>query len=80
MRAAKVQASLCISAVSPEPPLLAHTNMYIGNKVNKNTPQPLYQTIHYNTVLDIARSSVRPQLGSEIPFPIEFVNVALDIA
>ena len=26
MRAAKVQASLCIRAVSPEPPLLAHTS------------------------------------------------------
>ena len=26
MRAGKVQASLCISAVSPEPPLLAHTS------------------------------------------------------
>ena len=26
MRAAKVQASLCIPAVSPEPPLLAHTS------------------------------------------------------
>ena len=26
MRAAKVQASLCIRAVSPQPPLLAHTN------------------------------------------------------
>ena len=26
MRAAKVQASLCIRAVSPEPPLLTHTN------------------------------------------------------
>ena len=26
MRAAKVQASLCIHAVSPEPPLLAHTS------------------------------------------------------
>ena len=26
MRAAKVQASLCICAVSPEPPLLAHTS------------------------------------------------------
>ena len=27
MRAAKVQASLCIRAVSPEPPLLAHTSI-----------------------------------------------------
>ena len=26
------------------------------------TPQPLYNTVHYNTVLDIARINVGPQM------------------
>ena len=30
-------------------------------KIN-NTPQPLYNTVRYNTVLDITRISVGPQL------------------
>ena len=28
----------------------------------ENTPKPLYNTVHYNTVLDITRISVGPQM------------------
>ena len=34
----------------------------IQMKFQKDTPQPLYNTVRYNTVLDITRISVGPQL------------------
>ena len=34
----------------------------ISEKRNSVTPQPLYNTVRYNTVLDITRISVEPQL------------------
>ena len=43
MRAAKVQASLRIRAVSPEPPLLAHTS---SESDRKPDPWPLWMAGH----------------------------------
>ena len=47
MRAAKVQASLRIRAVSPEPPLLAHTSSESrGTSDRKPDPWPLWMAGH----------------------------------
>ena len=47
MRAAKVQASLRIRAVSPEPPLLAHTSMSQEEPSDrKPDPSPLWMAGH----------------------------------
>ena len=47
MRAAKVQASLRIRTVSPEPPLLAHTSSESkGTSVRKPDPWPLWMAGH----------------------------------
>ena len=45
------------------------------NKRKQNTPEPLYNTVRYNTVLDITRLKFGPQLA--ILDSISYINYAL---